>query len=193
MMTAIAGIVFGWLESNGFAVISEASQQQQKDYNLGSTIRYIQAYEKNTLDGGSKEEDLGIVRDDEEYANRESAGVPSPALERLGGIDFRSLPAASASIGQRIRLEDTGFARMPVAKNVDLDAQWKAISSQLEQGNICSDKELREYLAACCQSDRVVQRRNQMLLCISALLRSEEDEVSATSAEVKELLLALSA
>ncbi|MDD5099064.1 MAG: hypothetical protein PHP35_01865 [Candidatus Colwellbacteria bacterium] len=61
----------------------------------------------------------------------------------------------------------------------------------LKKGNIPSGERIKEYVLSCCQKDNISKDMEKVLVCISEILRLEEDYVVACEPGFIQLLSVL--
>ncbi|MDD2703005.1 MAG: hypothetical protein PHC33_03250, partial [Candidatus Omnitrophica bacterium] len=126
-------------------------------------------------------------------------GMPEPASEggknmstdggTLGGIDFRTLPVTpQPGTGIKPNLQSAIQPKIPLA---ELDNEWSRIQEMVNQGNIPSGEKIREYVFSCCQKGDIRRDIEKALVCISDILRLEEDYALACEPGFIQLLSVL--
>jgi hypothetical protein len=72
-----------------------------------------------------------------------------------------------------------------------LDNEWKQIRGIVERGDIPSGERIKEYVLSCCQRGDISADVEKVLVCISDILRLEEDYALACESGFVQLLCAL--
>ena len=109
----------------------------------------------------------------------------------LGGIDFRSLPIVSqAMTNLSANLRDSHL-RGQSLNNVNLDEEWRSIERLESSGIKLSPERLREFAQAACAKDAIGEVRDKIILCISDILRQEEDTCCETDPVLRDILVVL--
>jgi len=90
-----------------------------------------------------------------------------------GGIDFRNLsitaqPVPVVQLGAQVSIQ----AKIPLA---ELDKEWSRIEEIVDKGSIPSGERIKEYVLSCCQKGDISGDVEKVLVCISEILRLEED------------------
>ncbi|MBU1869839.1 MAG: hypothetical protein KJ818_05145 [Candidatus Omnitrophica bacterium] len=116
-------------------------------------------------------------------------GINSPA-GTPGGIDFRGMPIMTQPVPS---LGTVPLARPDIAMRgtVPMSAELKEIQAMIDAGITPSAERIREYLLSCCSKDSFAQEANNVLSCISDILRLEEEKCCATDSSIKEFLVLL--
>ncbi|MGE5196912.1 MAG: SAM-dependent methyltransferase [Deltaproteobacteria bacterium] len=110
----------------------------------------------------------------------------STTLDKTGGIDFRSLPivAEPALNGPEMNIDVP--RQLP---GLNPDESWQEIQSMLQAGIIPSSERIRDYLQASCQNDDARPDIDKVIVCITEVLRLEEERCLPTESVLKELLI----
>jgi|GEM_PF-1895056 len=105
---------------------------------------------------------------------RKDGGLGGIALGVLPIMDMTRVPVAQVVAGSALTLSQ-------------LDSQWRTIRLDMTTGGVPFLK-IKEYLSACAgRKDAAKQLRN-VTTCVSNILKKDEEEATATSPELKELL-----
>jgi len=129
---------------------------------------------KVKADGGAGQ--LGKAAEDGGKGDIDSSVAnSSPAVldKKLGGIDFRNLPITAQPVpavplGVQVPIQ----AKIPLA---ELDNEWSRIKEIVDNGSIPSGERIKEYVLSCCQRGDISAEVEKVLVCISDILRLEED------------------
>jgi hypothetical protein len=107
----------------------------------------------------------------------------------MGGIDFRNLPIVT----QAMTNLSAGIGNLPVSRfNMsNLDSEWQQIEQLVNSGITPSGERIKEYLQASCYNGQVDQDKKRMVICISNILRLEEERVSPTEPVLRDILIVL--
>lgn len=122
-----------------------------------------------------------------------SAGSP------VGGIDFRSLPIvtqAMANLSANLRGPSTApgsgsSLQRESLKGVNLDEEWERIKRMVSSGIKPSTERIKEYAQASSALNKISQDRNKIIVCISDILRQEEECCEETDPVLKDILVVL--
>jgi len=124
----------------------------------------VQQLSKQSKDGGR----LGGI---DGSTDKRSPSIPQDGGK--GGIDFRSLPIAIQPVlAIQPNLQVPLQPKIPLA---ELDKEWSSIQEMVNKGNIPSGEKIKEYVLSCCQKGDISQDMEKVLVCISQILRLEED------------------
>ncbi|MBU1727291.1 MAG: hypothetical protein KJ880_06660, partial [Candidatus Omnitrophica bacterium] len=108
-----------------------------------------------------------------------------------GGIDLRALPIVTQP-GTVPAANLSGALRgLSLKPEVALSPELKEIQAMIDAGITPSAERIREYLLSCCSKDSFAQEANNVLSCISDILRLEEEKCCATDSSIKEFLVLL--
>jgi hypothetical protein len=106
-----------------------------------------------------------------------------------GGIDFRALPLKDCSVDPAAL-----FNGVPAsAVNMDIDAEWKSIESLVNRGILPSCRRVTELTAACYAKGALANRSENLLECLSSILRLEEERDQPTESVLRDILVLLEA
>jgi len=113
--------------------------------------------------------------------------VTSSPVSDKGGIDFRALPIINRPISTAIpKLSVADLNRL---NNIDLNSEWAEIQNMMNSGIIPSSERIKEYVLASCLKQSLGCQMVKVLGCIADIMRMEEDRVSDTDAELKDILV----
>lgn len=108
---------------------------------------------------------------------------------KKGGIDFRSLPIVTQAIGNlRVNLSDATLQRL---SNVNLNEQLQQIQRMVNAGITPSSERIKEYVQASCFNDNSRQNIDKIILCISDIMRQEEETCVSTEPILRDILVVL--
>jgi hypothetical protein len=154
---------------------------------------------------GQQTEDTNKAREDFSRDNAgEVAGSPvdqriytpestkaSTTSDKKGGIDFRALPIINQQINMGIlKLSPADLNRLG---NINLDSEWGEIQNMVNTGIIPSNERIKEYVLASCLRQNLGNQMNKVLGCIADIMRMEEDRVTDTDVELKNMLVLIEA
>jgi hypothetical protein len=117
-------------------------------------------------------------------AGQVETGAPANA----GGIDMRSMNIIAQPMGSFVGLD----FRLPLVKNaqtIDLDKEFSQIKLMVERGISPSGQRIKEFIAACWQRQEWDRRLQDVMACLVDVCRLEEDNLSETSAQLRECLV----
>jgi len=115
-----------------------------------------------------------------------SAAKESP----VGGIDFRNLPLVTQAVSN-LSAGIVGSLFLTRLNAVNLDSKWQEIEHLVSSGITPSGERIKEYLQASCYNGRVAQDKKQVVVCISNILRMEEERYVATEPVLRDILIVL--
>jgi hypothetical protein len=145
-------------------------------------------------DGGTAAKDIGfIMRQGKDGGRAElSTPVPDSAVNNLGGVDLRVLPAEPVSAAMAITAVDPAALKQLAAGSriTDLDKEWQAIVKQLQAKSFPCDK-VKEFVAVCKARQGSEEKLVMVQDMILDTIRMEEACAIETPAEEKELLVLL--
>lgn len=105
----------------------------------------------------------------------ESINVLETVKDDLGGIDFRSLFITSRS--SPVIKPNPQEQINPGIPSSAIDKEWRDIQKTVSEGNIPSGDRIRKYVLFCCQRENLNKDVDNVIICISEILRLEEDYV----------------
>ncbi len=111
------------------------------------------------------------------------------ATRKTGGIDFRNLPIVTKAITNL----NVGMRVVPLARSssLNLDSEWQEIEQLVSAGITPSGERIKEYLQASCYNGRVEKDKKQVVICISNILRMEEERYVTTDPVLRDILIVL--
>ncbi len=116
--------------------------------------------------------------------------VPLPLLpEATGGIDFRSLPIVTQAVTNLSATISSSAIQNLVS--VNLDQEWSQIKRMVSSGITPSPERIKEYIQASSTQDSITQDRDKIMLCISDILRLQEDRCESTNPTLRDILVVL--
>lgn len=169
----ISAIPKGWIED--LHPLSIQDSEKGKEYVSTLAERLLQLH-KNIRK--SSDEDDGTSVNDK--------GTSSPiGTNNLGGIDLRALPIVSQPL-------NTQRPNIPLNRldNFRADPEWQEIKNMVNVGIIPSGQRIKDYLQSCCQKKENGEI-GAVLNCIADILRIEEERVSPTDPDLKDMLVLL--
>ncbi len=105
----------------------------------------------------------------------------------VGGIDFRSLPISAQSPTGLLTTQQP-IQLIPAAK---LGAYWQDIQKTLQENTVPSSDRILSYIQSCCDKEDAAQEIEKVVICITEILRLEEDQVIYTDPALKQILAIL--
>jgi hypothetical protein len=118
----------------------------------------------------------------------ESASSALTGQERVGGIDFRSIPLITQPMGSFSGL-NFDLPKLANLEKIDLDDEFKQITLMVERGIIPSGERVKEYLSACYQKQELGSRAEDLMLCLMRICKLEEENVQPSDAALRESLV----
>ena len=173
---------------------------QWDNYNLGrlpnGEVVVIDPGAVSKLTGKSRtlEELDAAVRSSADNATNHNpdASTPNaqlPSDSKKGGIDFRALPIVNQPINTAmLKLSAADLSRL---NNVNLNSEWGEIQNMVNVGIIPSNERIKEYVLASCLRQSLGREMDKVLGCIADIMRMEEDRVSVTEPELRDMLVLL--
>ena len=126
----------------------------------------------------------------EEVSSIKPASIPF--LDRTpGGIDFRSLPIVTQAVTNLSGMLRDSPLRGQALLEVNLNEEWQQIERMASSGITPSSERIKEYIQTSCAQDSITQDRDKILLCISNILRLEEERCDSTDATLRDILVVL--
>ncbi|MFH1198763.1 MAG: HPr family phosphocarrier protein [Candidatus Omnitrophota bacterium] len=197
----VVGIVtkFGGKQTHFASVVNQLN-------NLGYNILYMSGVDVQDSElGGAYALDVArglsaVLVSKTQVSGDSSSAASSPAMipaakasaEGMGGIDLRFMPIitqAMSNLSSGFKL--TNDIKLKLS-NVDLDDEWAQIEKMAEAGITPSAERLKEYIQASCvkgnASDKTIDK---IILCISKILRCDEDNCSKSDPVLMDILIVL--
>lgn len=106
-----------------------------------------------------------------------------------GGIDFRSLPIVTQAVTNLSANISSSAIHNLVS--VNLDEEWLQIEKMASSGIAPSPERIKEYIQTSCAKDNITQDKDKILLCISDILRLQEERCDHTDATLIDILVVL--
>ncbi|MBP6920709.1 MAG: HEAT repeat domain-containing protein [Candidatus Omnitrophica bacterium] len=107
----------------------------------------------------------------------------------VGGIDLRALPVDTQAAGA---ISAAGpAANVPFVSIKELETQWQTIKRQMRSGPMPYDR-LMAFALGCCRNKDAAEQREALAVCITGILKLEEEAAVLTAPELKEILVAIS-
>lgn len=155
--------------------------------------------------GKLRELTQGLEREPQKEFHREMAGlIPGAAgepasspvvdqknkgLKSVGGIDFRSLPIVTQAITNlNANVSSSAINNL---MSVNLDEEWIQIEGMASAGIIPSAERIKEYVQSSCAQESISRDKDKIVLCISDILKQEEERGVATDATLRDVLVVL--
>ncbi|MFA6217832.1 MAG: HEAT repeat domain-containing protein [Candidatus Omnitrophota bacterium] len=132
---------------------------------------------------------LSLKKIQSETGSSSPVGTPVQQPQTFGGIDFRALPIVTQAIGKLNTNLTVQF--LNDLKVLNLDKEWYEIQNVLKSGMILSAERLKEYVQASCLQGVVAGTTDQVVLCISDILRQEEERCCSADPLLKDILVVL--
>jgi len=110
-------------------------------------------------------------------------------VDRKGGIDFRSLPIVTQAMSNLSANISSSAIQNLIS--INLDDEWLQIERMASSGITPSSERIKEYIQTSCAQDNITQDRDKILLCISDILRLEEERCDHTNATLRDILVVL--
>ncbi|MFH0738927.1 MAG: HEAT repeat domain-containing protein [Candidatus Omnitrophota bacterium] len=132
---------------------------------------------------------LALKKIQSETGSSSPVGTPVEQPETFGGIDFRALPIVTQAIGKL----NTNLTVQSLndLKVLNLDEEWYEIQNMLKSGIIPLAERLKEYVQASCLKGALAGMADKVVLCISDILRQEEERCCGTDPLLKDILVVL--
>lgn len=102
----------------------------------------------------------------------------------LGGIDFRTLPIVTTAINNLKAVN----GKIP---NLNLNSERQEIKRLVQSGISPSGERMKEYLQVSCYHGEILKDREQVISCISDILRQEEERYASTEPVLRDILVVL--
>jgi len=123
--------------------------------------------------------------------NLASETKPETANSPVGGIDFRSPPIVTQAIAN-LSVNLTDGSRTELSSiNINLDEEWQSIERMTNSGIKPSTERIKEYAQASSALGKISQDKDKIILCISDILRQEEDSCCETDPVLRDILVIL--
>ncbi|MDI6758821.1 MAG: hypothetical protein QMD94_04020, partial [Candidatus Omnitrophota bacterium] len=106
-----------------------------------------------------------------------------------GGIDFRTLPIVTQAVTSLSANISSSVLQNLVS--INLEEEWSQIERMTSSGITPSSQRLKEYIQTSCAQDSIFQVREKILLCISDILRLQEERCDYTDATLRDILVVL--
>lgn len=128
----------------------------------------------------------------------EAAGesVSSPVMDQknkglksVGGIDFRSLPIVTQAVSNLSANASSSAIKSLVS--VNLGEEWSQIEGMANAGIIPSAERIKEYIQSSCTQENISRDKDKIVLCISDILRQEEERGVAADSVLRDVLVVL--
>lgn len=107
-----------------------------------------------------------------------------------GGIDFRSLPVTTQPMPGTASFKLTS-AQIGQLNKINISEELRQIKNMVKAGIMPSGERIRETLLASCQKRELDNNFENIISCIAAVLRLEEESSSQTDITIKESLIML--
>jgi len=124
-----------------------------------------------------------------EWNNASSSPISISDDTKMGGIDFRSLPIVTQAIGNLSA--NISSSSLHNLVSINLNEEWLQIERMASSGIIPSSERIKEYIQTSCAQDNITQDRDKILLCISDILRLEEERCDHTNPTLRDILVVL--
>lgn len=107
----------------------------------------------------------------------------------VGGIDFRSLPIVTQAVSNlSANLSSSAINNLV---SVNLDREWSQIEGMANAGIIPSAERIKEYIQSSCTQENISRDKDKIVLCISDILRQEEERGAETDSVLRDVLVVL--
>jgi hypothetical protein len=118
-------------------------------------------------------------------------GSSSPMADKKGGIDFRdrALQIKYEALGSFSKIDLTRLTVNPALAKMNLDAEWKQISTAVGNGYVISGQRIEEFVLACNQKGELDARADELLCFLADYCRLLEKECCSTPKEVMESMV----
>lgn len=148
---------------------------------------------------GFSEEELIKLAQGERQDKKESSPQGPGGIDGStpGGIDFRALPIVSQSMPPVLTPLPLGAQQVgPLAGKIksaseEPDKEWQQIERMVGAGIIPSAERIKEYLLALSLRADSGKELEKVIVCISDILRIEEERCSLTEPALKDILVSL--
>lgn len=112
-----------------------------------------------------------------------------PGTRKFGGIDFRSLPIVTQAMSNLSANISSSAIQNLVG--INLDEEWQEIERMASSGITPSSERIKEYIQTSCAQENIIQDKDKILLCISDILRLEEERCDHTNPTLRDILVVL--
>jgi NADH dehydrogenase/NADH:ubiquinone oxidoreductase subunit G len=109
--------------------------------------------------------------------------------DRMGGIDFRSLPIVTQAV--RNLSGNIGSLSISRFNSINLNSEWQEIENLVNSGIVPSAERIKEYVQTSCYNANIDKDVDKLILCISDILRLEEERCSKTDPILRDILVVL--
>jgi len=166
----LAELINGFLKTAGSPEAGASSSMQESESSVSSPATY-------------NENETGRVS-----SSVENKSASSALDKDLGGIDMRSLPQytkieKAQGVGS---LSVSPVRNSLVVQSLNQDKEWFEIERMASSGIEPSPERIREYLLSLGDPN---SQMDKVLACFANILRIEEDRVTRTASELKEILV----
>ncbi|MDI6758532.1 MAG: metallophosphoesterase [Candidatus Omnitrophota bacterium] len=124
-----------------------------------------------------------------EWDNVSSSSVSISNNTKMGGIDFRFLPIVTQAMSNLSANISSSAINNLISINID--KEWLEIERMAGSGITPSSQRLKEYIQTSCAQGNITQDRDKILLCISDILRFQEERCDSTDATLRDILVVL--
>ncbi len=126
----------------------------------------------------------------EEDRNSPLTTTANPAASSpLGGIDFRFLPIITQAVTNlSANISNSAVSRL---SSINLDEEWSSIEKMASSGIKPSTERIKEYAQASSVLGKISQDKDKIIVCVSYILRQEEDSYCETDPVLRDILVVL--
>ncbi|MBI4707131.1 MAG: hypothetical protein HY761_04295 [Candidatus Omnitrophica bacterium] len=113
-------------------------------------------------------------------AKKASSSLITP--NQKGGIDFRdrAMQIKYEALGSFSKLDFSKLSSNPALAKMNLDAEWKQISTAVGNGYVISGQRIEEFIIACNQKGQLNTRADELLCFLADYCRLLEKECCST-------------
>jgi tRNA1(Val) A37 N6-methylase TrmN6 len=104
--------------------------------------------------------------------------------DKPGGIDFRSLPIVNQAISNLKAFNGDILS-------LNLNSEWQDIERLIQSGITPSGERIKEYLQVSCHQEKIMRDKEKMIICISNILRQQEERYIPTEPVLRDILIVL--
>jgi hypothetical protein len=104
--------------------------------------------------------------------------------DKSGGIDFRSLPIVNQAISNLKAFNGDILS-------LNLNSEWQDIERLIQSGITPSGERIKEYLQVSCHQEKIMRDKEKMIICISNILRQQEERYIPTEPVLRDILIVL--